>query len=185
MTHAALILGHCHGMLNIRWNNHVVIHWLALFLLKLRFVQFLEREKGICQGQPHKNSPGLWDGWGHFVKLMGDSCTPLTSLLISLLWAVSRVSDRVVNEPDCIFFLLASLYLLWGWKLRTYNTCIVKVIKGWLVQFYKPFQKIFWRLDIGKQSRQGGDWKRRKCSGRNGLSQTMIQSFLSAYTLLL
>lgn len=60
---------------------------------------------------------------------MWDNHTPLTSLLISLLWAVSRVSDRVVNEPHCISFLLASLYLLWGWKLRAYKICIINVIK--------------------------------------------------------
>lgn len=40
-TYAALALGHIHGMLNIWWNNHVVVLGLALLLLKLILVQFL------------------------------------------------------------------------------------------------------------------------------------------------
>lgn len=45
MTYIALIFSHWHGVLNIRWSNHVVVHWLALLLLKLGFVQFLWGEK--------------------------------------------------------------------------------------------------------------------------------------------
>lgn len=41
MTHAALILGYVHGVLNVRWNRHLVVYGLALFLLKLGFVHFL------------------------------------------------------------------------------------------------------------------------------------------------
>lgn len=42
MTHVALSLGHIDGVLNIRWNSHLVINGLALLLLKLGFVQFLQ-----------------------------------------------------------------------------------------------------------------------------------------------
>lgn len=38
--------------------------------------------------------------------------TELVILVTSLLWAVSRVSGKVVKEPDWRAFLLASLYLL-------------------------------------------------------------------------
>lgn len=41
VTHAALSLGHVDGMLNVRWNDHVVVHRLALLLLELLFIQFL------------------------------------------------------------------------------------------------------------------------------------------------
>lgn len=41
MTHAALILGYVHGVLNVRWNRHLVVNGLALFLLKLGLVHFL------------------------------------------------------------------------------------------------------------------------------------------------
>lgn len=78
-----------------------------------------------CQHHHHRNCAGLWICFRR-------SRTPLTSLLISLLWAVSRVSRRVVNEPDCISFLLASLYLLWGIKSKL---IIVVVIKAVLVRF--------------------------------------------------
>lgn len=40
-THAALSLGYVHGVLNVRWNRHLVVYGLALFLLKLGFVHFL------------------------------------------------------------------------------------------------------------------------------------------------
>lgn len=41
ITHVALVLGHVHGMHDIRWKCHVVVLGLALVLLKLLLVQFL------------------------------------------------------------------------------------------------------------------------------------------------
>lgn len=49
-----------------------------------------------------------------FLNKTKEETTSLMSFLTSLLWAVSRVSLRVVKEPDCMTFLLAALYLLWG-----------------------------------------------------------------------
>lgn len=40
-THAALILGYVHGVLDVGWDRHLVVYGLALFLLKLGFVHFL------------------------------------------------------------------------------------------------------------------------------------------------
>lgn len=45
-AYVALALGHVHGVLNVGWNNHLVVYGLALFLLKLCFVQFLQWEVG-------------------------------------------------------------------------------------------------------------------------------------------
>lgn len=40
-THVALTLGHIDSVLNVWWNDHVIVFRLALLLLKLLFVQFL------------------------------------------------------------------------------------------------------------------------------------------------
>lgn len=45
-THIALALGHVHGVLHVGRNDHLVVDGLALFLLKLCFVHFLQREGG-------------------------------------------------------------------------------------------------------------------------------------------
>lgn len=45
ISHIALILRHVHGMLNIRWHKHLVVHRLALFLLELLLVLFLQVTK--------------------------------------------------------------------------------------------------------------------------------------------
>lgn len=59
-THVALSLSHVHGMLNIRWNGHLVIYRLALFFLKLLFVQFLRRENMVSRAGP-QNRSWIWD----------------------------------------------------------------------------------------------------------------------------
>lgn len=45
MTYVALILGHVHGVLDIRRNGHQVVYGLALFLLIFGLVHFLQYEK--------------------------------------------------------------------------------------------------------------------------------------------
>lgn len=117
MTHIALILCYFHGMLNIRRHDHVVIHRLALFLFKLGLVLFLKK-KGEKERRWVRQLGAMNLSYSFFKTKKGN-CTSLTSLLTSLLWAVSRVSFRVVKEPDCMTFLLAALYLLWGkWCIK-------------------------------------------------------------------
>lgn len=67
VTHAALALGHIHGVLNIRWNNHLVVFGLPLLLLKLLMVQFLlAREKGDGEVLNKTKKTLLQNGHSHF-----------------------------------------------------------------------------------------------------------------------
>lgn len=115
MTYVALILGHVHGVLDIRRDGHQVVYGLAPFLLIFGLVHFLQYEKNKTKNNCNKCSHDK-ECVICFAGYSWGSHTPLTSFLISLLWAVSRVSDKVVKEPLCISFLLASLYLLWRWN---------------------------------------------------------------------
>lgn len=46
-AHVALALGHVHGVLDVGRNDHLVVDGLALFLLELCFVHFLQWEGGM------------------------------------------------------------------------------------------------------------------------------------------
>lgn len=93
ITHVALVLGHIHGMHDIRWKCHVVVLGLALVLLKLLLVQFLLGGCWYCVKSVGTYNPNNYSKYGKkkrdiraVVMLEEDCCcTPLCILAISLL----------------------------------------------------------------------------------------------------
>lgn len=123
-TYIALALGHIHGMLHIWRCSHIVVLRLSFCFLKLLLVQILWKDYLNCKVFTIQiRSLSLWTYW----RL---ALTELAILVTTLLWAVSRVSGRVVKEPDWRSFLLASLYLLCKGIINWSNSALVPVCKS-------------------------------------------------------
>ncbi|TNN44297.1 hypothetical protein EYF80_045496 [Liparis tanakae] len=111
-THGALTLGHSHGVLHFRRHHHRRKKGPSGEVQDQDQAQNQDQDQDQNQDQDQEERAEL---------LAVHLLTPLMSLLISLLWTVSRVSGSVVNEPHCMSFLLAALYLLWGRTVKIHQ----------------------------------------------------------------